>query len=107
MGMFDWFPFGNKNSVEVAQKSLDKVQKAFDEAKQNLEVAQKAFNEAKEQKNPVATTETRGATTVAAPTETTVAAPTETTVAPTTTTTGGKSRRHKNKPHKKTRRPKY
>lgn len=101
MGMFDWFPFGNKNSVEVAQNALNKeqktfdedkqnlevAQKTFDEAKQNLEVAQKAFNEAKEQKNPVATTET--------------------TVATPTTTTGGKSRRHKNKPHKKTRRPKY
>ena len=108
MGMFDWFPFGNKNSVEVAQnlevalnkeqktfdeakQNLEVAQKTFDEAKQNLEVAQKTFDEAKEQKNPVATTEIRGATTVAT----------------TTTTTGGKSRRHKNKPHKKTRRPKY
>ena len=80
MGIFDWLPF-NKDPVEVAQKALDKTQKTFDEAKQNLEVAQKAFDEAKKQ-NPVATTAA-------------------------TTTTGGKSKRHKNKPHKKTRRPKY
>ena len=79
MGIFDWLPFGNKNPVEVAQKEFDKT-------KQNLEVAQKEFDKAKQNLEET--------TAPAAPTQ-----------AP--ATTGGKSKRHKNKPHKKTRRPKH